>query len=143
MPFGILERWSPEYAVNNLLADMRSSGLEGLKKHLTAKALKTVEGFEKISGIPEVSILSNTLLGGDAMNILLGHLSDCEWTIEDVMKGDATSKAILGFDFDGKMVGTIELTLIKENDIWKVDKLGVPKFDVISLPQIEADPSEQ
>ena len=136
MPFGILERWSPEYAVNNLLADMRSSGLEGLKKHLTAKALKTVEGFEKISGIPEVSILSNTLLGGDAMNILLGHLSDCEWTIEDVMKG-------LGFDFDGKMVGTIELTLIKENDIWKVDKLGVPKFDVISLPQIEADPSEQ
>ena len=50
---------------------------------------------------------------------------------------------IVGFDYQDKMVGTIELTLIKENDIWKVDKLGVPKFDVISLPQIEADPSEQ
>lgn len=142
MPFGILERWSPEYAVNNLLADMRSSGLEGLKKHLTANALKTVEGFEKISGRPEVSIITTTILGGDAMNILLGHLSDCEWTIKDVMKGDATSKAILGFGFDDKMVGTIELTLIKENDIWKVDKLGVPKFDKITLPQAEAPQAE-
>ena len=58
------------------------------------------------------------------------------------MKGDATSKAILGFDFDDKMVGTIELTLIKENDIWKVDKLGVPKFDKITLPQAEAPQAE-
>ena len=139
MPFSILEHWSPEYALNNVIVDMREWGVDGLKKHLTANALKTVEGFEKISGIPEVSILTNTLLGDNPVSLLLSKLSDLEWTIKDVMKGSETSKAILGFSFEDKMDGTIELTMIKEDDKWKIDRLGMPKFDKLSLPQAETE----
>ena len=137
MPFSILERWSPEYALNNVLVDMRESGLDGLKKHLTANARKTVEGFEKVSGRPEVSFISSSILGDNAVSILLDKLSDCEWTVKDVMKGDETSKAILGFNFEDNMAGTIELTMIKEDEVWKIDKLGMPKFDKFSMPQVE------
>ena len=42
MAFTLFERWSPEYALNNAFDDMHKSGLDGLKKHLTANALKTV-----------------------------------------------------------------------------------------------------
>lgn len=49
MAITLFERWSPEYALNNAFDDMRESGLTGLKKHLTANALKTVEGVVKIS----------------------------------------------------------------------------------------------
>ena len=105
MAFTLFERWSPEYALNNAFDDMHKSGLDGLKKHLTANALKTVEGFE------------------------------CEWTIKDVMKGSETSKAIIGFNYEDKMVGTIELTMIKEEKIWKIDSLAMPKFDKFTLPQ--------
>ena len=141
MAFTLFERWSPEYALNNAFDDLRASGLDGLKKHLTANALKTVEGFESISGRPEVALFTTSLLGGSAVNVLLGKLSECEWSIKDVMKGSETSKAIVGFNYEDKMVGTIELTMIKEDKIWKIDSLGTPKFDKFTLQQGEADPA--
>ena len=122
---------------------MREEGVAGLKKHLTASALKPIESFEKISGLPEVSLLTNSFLGDNPMNILLSKLSDMEWTIKDVMKGSETSKGVLGFSYEDKMSGTIELTMIKEDDKWKVDKLGVPKFDTITLPEFETVQADQ
>ena len=135
MAVTLFERWSPEYALNNTFDDMRASGVDGLKKHLTANALKVVNGFESISGNPGVSLLSATLLGGDAMSLLLGRLSECDWTIKEVMKGKETSKAIVGFDYHDTMAGTIEMTMIKEDSIWKIDGLEMPKFEKINLPQ--------
>ena len=119
---------------------MREYGLDGLKKHLTSNALKTVEGFEKISGRPEVSLLTESLLGGNAVSLLLGKLSDCEWTIGEVMKGDETSKGIVGFSYEDSMVGmagTVEVTMIKEDGKWKIDRLSLPKFDKLTLPHAE------
>ena len=65
----------------------------------------------------------------------LSKLSDMEWTIKDVMKGSETSKGVLGFSYEDKMSGTIELTMIKEEKIWKIDSLAMPKFDKFTLPQ--------
>ena len=137
MGITLFERWSPEYALENMFEDMRASGLDGLKKHLTANALKTVNGFEMISDNPGVNLLTTTLLGGNAVSLLLGKLSECDWTIRDVMKGSETSKAIVGFDYQDKMVGTIEMTMIKEESIWKVDALGAPKFEKLALPEAD------
>ena len=134
MAFTLFERWSPEYALNNAFDDMKASGLDGLKKHLTANALKTVEGIESISSNPEIALLTTAIMGDNALSILLGKLSECEWTIKDVMKGSETSKAIVGFDYEDKMVGTIEMTMIKEDKIWKIDSLAMPKFDKLTLP---------
>ncbi len=141
MAITLFERWSPEYALNNAFDDMRESGLTGLKKHLTANALKTVEGVEKISGRPEVALLTTKLLGGSAVSVLLNKLSECDWTVKDVMKGSETSKAIIGFNYEDKMTGTIELTMIKEDKIWKIDSLGTPKFDTFTLQLGDADPA--
>jgi len=139
MAFAIFERWSPEYALNNVFADMNTSGLAGLKKHLTSNALKTVNGVESLTGISGVSILTTALLGDNAVNILLDKLAECDWSIKDVMKGSESSKAIIGFEYQDVMSGTVELTMIKEDDIWKIDSLGVPKFDKLALPQMKAE----
>ena len=45
------------------------------------------EGIESISGISEVSLITTALLGDNAVNILLDKLSECEWTIREVMRG--------------------------------------------------------
>ena len=135
MGITLFERWSPEYALNNTFDDMKESGLDGLKKHLTANALKTVESFESISGKPEVSIFTAVLMGGSAVNVLLEKLSECEWTIIEVLKGSETSKAVVGFDYEDKLAGTVELTMVKEDKIWKIDSLAMPKFDKFTLPQ--------
>ena len=143
MGFTLFERWSPEYALNNTFEDMRASGLDGLKKHLTANALKTVEGFESVSGRPEVALVSTALLGGNAMSLFLSKLSECSWTIKDVMKGSETSRAIVGFDYEDKMVGTIEMNLIKEDKIWKIDGLAKPKFEKLALAQGSAPAADE
>ena len=135
MSVTLFERWSPEYALNNTFDDMRAFGLDGLKKHLTANALKVVTGIETITANPGVSLLSAAILGGDATSLLLGKLSECDWTIKDVMKGKETSKAVVGFDYHDMMVGSIELNMIKEDSIWKIDGLSAPKFEKINLPQ--------
>jgi hypothetical protein len=146
MAITLFERWSPEYALNNTFDDMREAGLEGLKKHLTSNALKTVQSVESISNIPEIALFASALIGDSAVNVLLGKLSECEWTIKDVMKGAETSKAIVGFNYEDKMVGTVELTMIKEEKIWKIDSLAMPKFDKFTLMQdtaAQADKKEK
>ena len=61
--------------------------------------------IESISGLTEVSLLTSALLGDNAVNILLDKLSECDWTIRDVMKGSETSKAIIGFEYQDIMAG--------------------------------------
>ena len=139
MAINLFERWSPETALNNTFADMKKSGLEGLKKHLTANALKTIQRIESISSMAEVALFSKAFLGDNAVNVLLEKLSECDWSIKDVMKGSGSSKAIVGFDYQDKMKGTIELTMIKEDKIWKIDSLAMPKFEKFTLPQGNSD----
>ena len=139
MAFSLFERWSPEYALNNAFDDMKEAGLDGLKKHLTANALKNVETFETLSGKPEVSLLTSAFMGGSAMSFLLGKLNECDWSIKDVMKGSESSKAVIGFDYQDKMSGTIELTMIKEEGKWKIDSLAMPKFEKFTLPKTKTD----
>ncbi len=133
MSFSLFERWSPEYALNNAFRDMRESGLDGLKKHLTSNALKTVESFEAISGRPEVSLITSAIIGRNPVSFLLDKLSECDWTIKDVMKGSERSKGVVGFKYKDNLEGTIDLEMIREDKIWKIDSLASPHFDKVSL----------
>jgi hypothetical protein len=135
MGITLFERWNPEYALNNAINDVKKSGLEGLKKHLTEKAVKRIQSIESITNMPEISMFTSVLVGGDAVAVLLDKLSECDWTVIEVMKGSESSKAIVGFNYEDKMTGTIELTMIKEEKVWKIDHLAMPKFDKFSLPQ--------
>ena len=59
MSFNLLRRWSPEYALNEAYADVKEEGMRGLKKHLTANALKTIENVESIGNLGTLFIGSN------------------------------------------------------------------------------------
>ncbi len=133
MSFSLFERWSPEYALNNAFQDMHESGLDGLKKHLTSNALKTVEGIETISGRPEIALITSAIVGSNPVNVLLDKLSECDWTIKDVMKGSERSKVVVGFKYKEKLEGTIDLDMIREDKVWKIDRLASPHFDKVSL----------
>lgn len=133
MSFSLFERWSPEYALNNAFHDMHESGLDGLKKHLTSNALKTVESIETISGRPEITLITSAIVGSNPVNFLLDKLSECDWTIKDVMKGSEKSKGVVGFKYKENLEGTIDLDMIREDKVWKIDRLASPHFDKVSL----------
>lgn len=138
MGFSLFERWSPEYALNNTFDDMRASGLDGLKKHLTSNALKSIERAESVSGSAGIAMLSTAVMGGNAVSFLLDKLNECEWTIKEVNKESETATAIVKFDYEDKLVGTVRLKMIKESKTWKIDSLAKPKFEKLSLPKKKA-----
>ena len=137
----LFESWSPEYALNKTIDEIKVDGLAGLKKHLTANALQKVNSMESLSDLPGVSLLTNTLMGGNAVKVLLEKLSECNWTVKDVMKGSDSSRAILGFNYQDKMTGTVEMKVIKEDQVWKIDDLETPKFEKFELPQPKSEES--
>lgn len=138
MGIALFERWSPEYALHNTAKDIEKDGLDGLKKHLTANAVKTVEGFD--SGI---SAIASAFAGDNPTTALLNKLSECEWTLKELMKGSTSSRAIVGFDYEDKLVGTVELKMVKEDKSWKIDGLSIPKFDKFDLSdEDEEEPAE-
>ena len=84
---------------------------------------------------PAVSLITAAIKGSNQANILLEKLSECEWSLKDMIKGKETAKAIVRFDYQDQMTGTVELKMIREKKIWKIDGLGLPKFEKLALPQ--------
>lgn len=122
---------------------MKASGLDGLKKHLTSNALKSINRAEKVSGNAGVAMLSTAVVGGNAVSFLLDKLNECEWTIKEVDKESEAATAIVGFDYEDRVVGTIRLKMIKEDKTWKIDSLAKPKFDKLSFPKKKAAQSAE
>ena len=125
MALGFMKRISPEYVVEHAITDMRTSGLEGLKPYLTEKAEKSVDTVISVSN--GVSLLT----GSNKVSILFNRLAECDWTVVDILKGSESAKAVLGFAIyseTDEIVGTIQLTLIKEEKEWRIDGVDMPQF---------------
>ena len=127
MSFNLLRRWSPEYALNEAYADVKEEGMNGLKKHLTANALKTIENVESIAN------LGTLVMGSNPTTLLLSKMSDFEYTVKDILKGSESARCVLEFYYKDTVSGTIEIKMIKEEKEWKIDSLGNPHFDKFEL----------
>ena len=125
-----MKRISPEYVVEHAIKDMRISGLEGLKPYLTEKAESNVDAILTVSG--GVSLL----MGGNQISILFSRLSECDWTVVEILKGTSSAKAVLGFAIRSRtdeIEGTLQLTLIKEEKEWRIDGVDTPKFSKFTV----------
>ena len=136
MAFGLAKRISPEYVLGKAFLDMKKNGLDGLKPYLTASALKKIELIQTVSsGMGMFSKISPN--SGEDTNaptkFLLEKLSECEWSIKDLLKGSTGTKAVIGFNYEDRLVGTIDLSMIKEDKEWRIDNLSLPHFDKIDI----------
>lgn len=134
MAIGTVKRMSPEYVLEKVLENIRKTGLDGLKPYLTAEGRKKFDTLTMFTGGMGMlggmgMFMPNSNQGsGDAMSFLLDHVTDCEWTVKDVIKGSETAKGIVGFRYEDTMEGTLELSMVKEEE-WKIDNMNMPKFD--------------
>lgn len=127
MSFNLFRRWSPEYALNETYADVKEEGIAGLKKHLTSKALKTIERLESAGN------LSSMFMSDNPTSILISKMAEFEYVVIDVMKGKETSHCVVGFNFEDSVEGTIEINMVKEEKEWRIDSLDNPHFDKLDL----------
>ena len=129
----LYETSTPEYALAITIEDVKSSGMSGLKEHLTSSATEKVEAIEDWTDKSGVSGILSAITQDGAVSFLKSRISDVDWTVEDILKGKNRADVVIGFDYNGGIIGTIEITMVKENGDWKIDGLSLPHFDTISL----------
>lgn len=131
--FGISIINSPEYALMKIANDVEDSGVDGLMSHLTEEAQGTVSAITSITENKLVNSILNFLGKDDYTDILKSNLQDVEWSLDNVLEGNNRADVVLGFNYNEKLIGTIEINMIKDNGDWKISGLELPKFTEINL----------
>ena len=122
---------TPQYALKQMMDDIKLSGMEGLRPHLTDEAGKTMDAIVSGSGL--VGGLISLINGGEYITVLKDEIQKVKWELVDMMKGKNGAEAVLGFNYEDKLVGTIEISMIRQDGQWKIDGLEMPEFDKIDF----------
>lgn len=123
---------TPECALKGMIDDVNVSGMDGLYPHLTGEARTTIDA---VSSITENNIF-NTIVGfigqSEYVGVLKSEIQEIQWEIDDVLKSKENAAVVLSFNYEDKLIGTIEISMIREEGEWKIDRLDFPEFDKIS-----------
>lgn len=123
---------TPEYALKETIEDVHDSGIEGLYPHLTGKARTTIDA---VSSVTENNIF-NTILGfigqSEYVSVLKSEIQEIKWEVDDVLKSKENAAVVLSFNYEDKLIGTIEISMIREEGEWKVDSIEFPKFTEVN-----------
>lgn len=125
---GIYVTNTPEYALKEMIDDVNASGMDGLYPHLTGEARATVDA---VSSVTENNIF-NTIVGfigqSEYAGVLKSEIQEIKWEVDDVLKSKENAAVVLSFNYEDKLIGTIEISMIREEGEWKVDSIEFPEF---------------
>lgn len=125
---GIYVTNTPEYALKEMIDDVNASGMDGLYPHLTGEARATVDA---VSSVTENNIF-NTIVGfigqSEYAGVLKSEIQEIKWEVDDVLKSKENAAVVLFFNYEDKLIGTIEISMIREEGEWKVDSIEFPEF---------------
>lgn len=129
---GVYASNTPEYALKEMIDDVNASGMDGLYPHLTGEARATIDAVSSVTG----NSIFNTIVGfisqSEYVSVLKYEIQEIQWEVDDVLKSKDNASVILSFNYDDKLVGTIELSMVREDGEWKIDGLEFPEFDKIN-----------
>ena len=122
---------TPEYALYQTMQDIRESGMDGLKAHLTSNAREKADRVTEWSDNAIVSgLLSLITQQEDISGLLQAGLSDMTWTLQGVTKEGQQAAVAVDFDYQGKMTGSLNITMLREERQWKIDGVEVENVDL-------------
>ncbi len=130
---GIYFIHSPEYALLETIEDVNDSGIDGLMPHLTADAREAVDAVSVLTEQKTFSSIMGMLDKTDYAGILKSKIQEIQWEVEDVLKGRKNAEVLLSFNYENKLIGTIGLSMVREEKEWKIDSLEFPKFEEINF----------
>ena len=129
---GVYVTNTPEYALKEMVDDVNASGMDGLYPHLTGEARATIDA---VSSVTENSFF-NTIVGfisqSEYVGVLKSEIQEIQWEVDDVLKSKENAAVVLSFNQEDKLIGTIEISMIREEGEWKIDGLEFPEFDKIN-----------
>lgn len=129
---GVFVTNTPEYALKEMIDDVNASGMDGLYPHLTGEARTTIDA---VSSVTESNIF-NTIVGfigqSEYVGVLKSEIQEIEWEVDDVLKSKENAAVVLSFNYEDKLIGTIEISMIREEGEWKIDSIEFPEFTEVN-----------
>lgn len=123
---------TPEYALKEMIDDVHDSGMDGLYPYLTGKARTTIDTISSVADNNIFNTILSFISQSEYVNVLKSEIQEIQWSVSDVLKSKENASVILSFNYDDKLVGTIELSMVREDGEWKIDELEFPEFDKIN-----------
>lgn len=124
---------TPEYALAKTIMDVKESGMAGLKPHLTEDAVEIIENIERTTDDTGLSSVFSAAIQDKAISFVKENLEEVDWAVEDVLTGKKQADVIIGFNYHDNITGTVSITMIRCDGEWKIDGIGFPTFDKLSL----------
>ena len=131
---------SPYYALMGIMKDVKAEGMNGLESHLTGNAEAMMEKVTSVTENPMLTTILALFVQGDYqkyLDILQNELDNITWKVEDVMTGRKHAMVMLSFDYQGDVTGTINVSMLRTDDGWKIDGVNSPKIDGLSFGDIQ------
>lgn len=129
---GVYVTNTPEYALKEMIDDVNASGIDGLYPHLTGEARATIDA---VSSVTENSIF-NTIVGfigqSEYAGVLKSEIQEIKWEVDDVLKSKENAAVVLSFNYEDKLIGRIEISMIREEGEWKVESIEFPEFTEVN-----------
>lgn len=122
-------RNSPEYALLTIAREVEASGVEGLKPYLTGEVLEKVEQIETLSENTVIGAISSMLNVEYYMDLLKTELAQVKWELNDIQKTSGQAQISLGFNYEEKLTGTVDFTMIREDRDWRISEISLPELD--------------
>ena len=124
---------TPEYALAKIVEQVREDGFEAVENNLTEETYAKIEPIISISKSNIVNSIVSLFTDDNYTNILVEKAKEINWTVGDIIKNQRKASVTIGFDYDGKLQGTIDLELLKINKKWKINNLYNLQIDKIDL----------
>ena len=128
---------SPQYAMIQILKDVNAGGMDGLKPHLTGDAAALMEKVTTITENPLLSKVMGLFVKSEYLDVLKSELQNVTWNVEDVMKSSKRAQVMLSFNYQDEITGTINVSMIRTEDGWKIDGVNSPKIDGFNFDDID------
>lgn len=123
---------TPRYALVKTIADVKRSGAEGLRPHLTGDAAKIFDAVEAISENQWISGIVSSLSDTESAQMLKSKMADFDWSVEDILNGKESAEVVLRFENDDGISGTVTITMVRADKTWMIDGIRMPHFDSLT-----------
>ena len=124
---------SPEYALAKMKSAIKEDGINGITPYLTGDAEAIVEKVISISDNSFLHSITSYLSDSKYFVRFVNELSEVEWSIVEILRSRNSAKVNVSFNYSDKLEGVIELSLVREEHEWKIEKVSLPKFTKIDF----------
>ena len=123
---------TPEYALKTMIDDVNTSAMEGLEPHLTCKAKETIDAVSYVTDSNIFNTIMRFIDQNDYAGVLKSEIQEIQWEVDDILKSKENAAVILSFNYEDKLIGTIEISMIRDEGKWKIDSIEFPEFTEVN-----------